>query len=56
MSEEEIRNFFDLVERAKKGTQVNYAETVLNDGSFLGVSVEEQPTYQNHPRATEKRY
>ncbi len=41
MTEEEIRVFHDLVEKAHDGHMSHYAETRLQDGSFLGVSVEE---------------
>lgn len=39
MTEEELRMFHELMERAHKGTQSHYAEEQLDDGSFLGVSV-----------------
>jgi hypothetical protein len=39
MTEEEIAKFHELMESAKQGREVNYAEERMADGSFLGVSV-----------------
>ena len=39
MSEEEMRKFVETVQRAQCGSLVHYAETQLDDGSYLGVQV-----------------
>ncbi len=49
MTEEEIRKFHELMERAVSGHTSHYAEEKLADGSYLGVAVvpkeEVEPTY-----------
>jgi hypothetical protein len=40
MTQSEMRDFLALIEKARDGTTVNYAEQKLQDGSFLGVSIE----------------
>jgi hypothetical protein len=52
MTQEEMREFQELMQKAAEGRTVNYAEKQLADGTFLGVSVEETydqtvPTYGN---------
>lgn len=44
MTQEEIKKFHALMERAAAGQTTNYAEEQLSDGSFLGVQVVETDT------------
>lgn len=47
MTEEEIRKFHELMDRAKEGHTSNYAEERLDDGSYLGVNVvKEHPQFK----------
>ena len=39
MTHEEHANFLRLMREAEEGHTVNYAETRLSDGSYLGVSL-----------------
>lgn len=55
MTQEEMREFQTLMQKAAEGCTVNYAEKELSDGTFLGVSVEEgyaqaPSTYDSIPR------
>ena len=58
MTQEEMREFQTLMQKAAEGQTVNYAEKQLSDGTFLGVSVEETydsaPTYGSIPRKGKK--
>jgi hypothetical protein len=51
MTHEEHATFLRLVQDAAKGQTVNYAETQLNDGTYLGVSLCEQPIAQQCRKA-----
>lgn len=42
MTMEEHQAFMDTVQRAAEGRTVNYAESRLEDGSYLGVSIESE--------------
>ena len=48
MTEKEIKTMFELMQEAKEGTKVNYAERQMDDGKYFGVSVisEEQEREQ----------
>lgn len=55
MTNEEIRSFHDLMEKAQRGHESHYAEQKLSDGSFLGVSVVDEetsnPVHAKFPKA-----
>ena len=56
MTEEEIRIFHDLMEKAREGQTTHYAEHQMENGTFLGVSVCEPANYSNHPSVKNKAY
>ncbi len=41
MTQREYTDFLALLEKAANGQKVNYAEQRTQDGSYLGVSIEE---------------
>lgn len=49
MTQEEIRKFHDLLERATAGHTSHYAEDRLTDGSFLGVQVDPEADRPERP-------
>lgn len=56
MTPEEMEKFLDLVHRAKEGHQSHYAEEQMDDGSYLGVSVEPHNDFMHPADKRGKKY
>lgn len=55
MTQAEMRDFLALIDKARDGVTVNYAEQRLADGSFLGVSIEPDNS-DPYPKPKHKAY